>query len=218
LQNENLRNLLILFEYMPENPICFDSAEILPRQFYLQPTAEVARDLIGKIFVKQTHGQTLAAKITETEAYLSENDPASHSATGPTPRNKAMFGQPGTLYVYKIYGIHRCINFVCGLSGTGTAVLIRASEPMKGIDIMKRNRGTDDVMKLCKGPGNLAKAFGIDTDMNFARLDTEEICVLDSEKIPAGDIVNTPRIGITKATGLLLRFYLRGSKYISGKR
>ena len=141
----------------------------IPKNFFLQKTEVVARSLLGKVLVKKVRNNFLAAMISETEAYLSENDSASHSAAGLTKRNSAMFREGGILYVYKIYGVHHCINFVTEGDGIGAAVLIRSAIPILGINEMKINRKTDKLDNLCKGPGNLAKAFGFTLLDNFGQ-------------------------------------------------
>ncbi|MFP4528764.1 MAG: DNA-3-methyladenine glycosylase [Candidatus Kapaibacterium sp.] len=198
--------------------IIYNKSKILPQEFYLRPTPEVARNLIGKLIFRKFKNDLLIGKIIETEAYLAKGDPASHSAPGPTKRNEAMFGPGGTLYIYKIYGIHLCANIVCGAEGVGTAVLIRAVEPLAGIELMQRNRGVEDVRKLCTGPGNFAKAFALGLDMNGLRLDSEDVYILDNEEVADGDIRTGLRIGITKAADLPLRYWLAGNVFVSGKR
>jgi DNA-3-methyladenine glycosylase len=186
--------------------------------FFLLPTTDVAMKLLGKIFVKvEEDGQLLAGKIVETEAYLGKGDEASHSFPGLTERNRPMFEQGGILYVYKSYGIHHCINFVTEKAGIGAAVLIRAVEPLAGIDTMKFRRGVEDILRLCNGPGNTAKAFGFKKDDNFRSLTSDNLFILDVNSSGKDEILRTKRIGISRSTDLLLRFYLKNSKYISRK-
>src|SRR6476646_5851128 len=137
-----------------------------------------------------------ARRIGETEAYDRE-DPASHSHSGPTPRNASMFGPPGRAYVYRSYGIHWCLNFVCREAGHGAGVLIRALEPTHGLDTMRERRGLEDVKLLCSGPGRLGQALGITHDLNGSRLDRKPFKVLAPER--AVPILAGPRIGISKA-------------------
>ena len=152
--------------------------------------------------------------IVETEAY-DMADPASHSFSGPTPRNQAMFGPPGRVYVYRSYGIHWCLNFVCREEGHGAGVLIRAIEPTHGIDRMQARRGMDDVRLLCSGPGKIGQALAITHALNGHRLDREPFRVLAA---PTGTDVRTgPRIGISKAVDLPWRFGLAGSRFVSAK-
>ena len=168
----------------------------------------VAQELIGAVLLVDGVG----GRIVETEAYDRE-DPASHSYSGPTARNQAMFGPPGRAYVYRSYGIHWCLNFVCREAGHGAGVLIRAIEPLEGIDAMRERRGLDDVRLLCAGPGRIGQALGITHAMNGMRLDEKPFQVLAREG-PV-KIVMGPRIGISKAADVPWRFGLAGSKFLS---
>ena len=177
---------------------------------FLGDSASVARALIGATLLVDGVG----GRIVETEAYDRE-DPASHSFSGPTPRNQAMFGPPGRAYVYRSYGIHWCLNFVCREEGHGAGVLIRALEPVSGIDRMQARRGQDDLRLLCSGPGKIGQALGVTHELNGWRLDRQPFQLLASaqeEKVVAG-----PRIGISKATDLPWRFGLAGSRFVSTK-
>lgn len=156
--------------------------------------------------------------IVETEAYIPFGDESNHSARGKTDRNAAMHEQGGILYVYKIYGIHNCINVVTESEGVGSAVLIRAIEPIEGIDIMKKNRNTDKLTQLCKGPGNVAKAFGFTTKNNFDSLLSDNLFIFSEDNIQNMEIVEDTRIGISKAADLKLRFYYANNSYVSGKK
>lgn len=169
---------------------------------------EVARQLIGAVLLIDGVG----GRIVETEAYDRE-DPASHSHTGPTPRNAAMFGPPGRAYVYRSYGIHWCLNFVCREDGHGAGVLIRAMEPLAGIESMQQRRGVTDLRQLCTGPGKLGQALGISHGMNGHRLDASpfEVRACDNDV----EVVRGPRIGISKAVDLPWRFGLAGSRFWS---
>jgi DNA-3-methyladenine glycosylase len=169
---------------------------------------DVARELIGAVLLVDGVG----GRIVETEAY-DRADPASHSFGGPTPRTQAMFGPPGRAYVYRSYGIHWCLNFVCREDGHGAGVLIRAIEPLQGIAEMRERRGLDDVRLLCSGPGRVGQALGIEHAMNGHRLDRAPF------KVFARDadypIATGPRIGISKAMEVHWRFGLAGSAYLS---
>jgi DNA-3-methyladenine glycosylase len=168
----------------------------------------MARTLIGATLLIDGVG----GMIVETEAY-DRDDPASHSHAGPTDRNRAMFGPPGRAYVYRSYGIHWCLNFVCREEGHGAGVLIRALEPTHGLDRMRERRGLQDLRLLCAGPGRLGQALAVHHDYNGHRLDRPPFEVIRSK----GDvpIVCGPRIGISKAADVPWRFGLAGSRYLS---
>ncbi|MCW5715786.1 MAG: DNA-3-methyladenine glycosylase [Bauldia sp.] len=170
------------------------------------PTTVAAR-LIGATLLHGGVGGT----IVETEAY-DETDPASHSFVGPTRRNRAMFGPAGHLYVYRSYGIHWCLNVVCGPAGTGGAVLIRALEPRHGIAEMRARRGVDDMRLLCSGPGRLCAALGVTGALDGTPIGGAVSIVLSPDS-PA--IRTTPRIGITRGTHLDWRFVADGSPWLS---
>ena len=168
----------------------------------------VAQQLIGSRFLYRGIGGI----IVETEAY-DQADPASHSFCGPTDRNAVMFGPPGFIYVYRSYGIHWCFNFVCREENHGSAVLIRAIEPVEGIDIMRERRRLSDIRLLCSGPGRVSQALGITREENGLSLQSES-CFL-KPRTKSVDIIAGPRIGITKATETHWRFGLAGSPYLS---
>jgi len=183
-----------------------------PRPFPIDPSLpshEVARQLIGAVLLVDGVGGT----IVETEAYDHE-DPASHSFSGPTPRNAAMFGPAGHAYVYRSYGIHWCLNIVCREAGHGAGVLLRALEPLAGLDRMRQRRGMQDLRLLCAGPGRLGQALAITRDAhNGLPLDMPPFQLLEGR---AGlPVVCGPRIGISKAVDLLWRCGLAGSPFLS---
>jgi DNA-3-methyladenine glycosylase len=172
------------------------------------PSEQVARRLIGAIVTVDGVG----GRIVETEAYDPE-EPASHTFSGPTPRNTVMFGPPAHAYVYRSYGIHWCLNFVCREEGHGAGVLIRAIEPLTGLDAMRQRRGLEPPKLLCSGPGRLAQALGITHRNNgMSLLEAPFFIEVPEEEYP---LVTGPRIGITKAMDLPWRFGLAGSKFVS---
>lgn len=172
------------------------------------PSQEVARQLIGVVLLVDGVG----GRIVETEAY-DRDDPASHSFSGPSERNLAMFGPPGHAYVYRSYGIHWCLNFVCRDHGHGAGVLIRALEPLAGIDVMRERRALDDVRLLCSGPGKLCQALGVTRAHNALALDAPPFA-LSAPGDPVV-VVAGPRIGISKAMDVPWRFGLAGSRFVS---
>jgi DNA-3-methyladenine glycosylase len=185
--------------------------KLLPRSFYHRPPQVVARALLGKLITHHLGGERLTGRITEIEAYLGFDDPASHSFIGKTPRNAVLFGPPGFSYVYFIYGMHYCLNFSCERDGNPGGVLIRALEPVEGVETMAHLRGLATTAKptlLTSGPGRLCQALGI-TRANANGLDVtrrgSQLQVLDDGFRPAS-IAATPRIGISKAVDLPLRF------------
>lgn len=162
---------------------------------------------------REIDGRTLAGRIVEVEAYMGSDDPASHAFRGLTRRNKSMFGPPGHLYVYRSYGIHYCANVVTSEIGVATAVLLRALEPLEGLDVMEQLRGVSDSRLLCSGPGKLCQAFGISTDDDATDLRGEDIRILGPRH--AGQVVATTRIGINVAKDCPWRFVEAGSRYLS---
>lgn len=192
-----------------------DFRKHLHRDFFLDKTEQVAKKLIGKLLVRKVDGQYVAGIIVETEAYLFENDPACHASVGKTQRNTPMFGTGGTIYVYKIYGIHYCVNIVTETEGRGCAVLLRSAEPIYGIEVFELLRGKVPFSNLLKGPGNLAKAFNFKLEDNGLKVFTKDLFLQDYENISEDQIGVTARIGIQKGADLPLRFYLKGSNFIS---
>jgi DNA-3-methyladenine glycosylase len=180
----------------------------LKRSFFDRSVHEVAPDLIGATFLVDGVGGI----IVEVEAYH-HTDPAAHSFRGPTARNRVMFGPAGFSYVYRSYGIHWCVNFVCEEEGSASAVLIRALEPTHGISAMRRRRGLRDERTLCSGPGKLCEALGITFEHSELPLDRPPIVL--HARIGKVEIVTDIRIGITKAVDLPWRYGLKGSKFVS---
>jgi DNA-3-methyladenine glycosylase len=178
------------------------------KAFFSRSVHHVAPDLIGATLLIGGVG----GRIVEVEAYH-HTDPAAHSFNGQTPRNAVMFGPPGYAYVYRSYGIHWCLNFVCEPEGSASAVLIRAIEPLEGLAAMRRRRGLTDTRLLCSGPGRLAEAMGVTIAHNGLALDKLPFELYAREDEP--DITVGIRIGITKAADLPWRYGLRGSKFLS---
>lgn len=175
--------------------------------FWTRRPEDVARDLIGwELYVGGVGG-----RIVETEAYHHE-DPASHSYSGPTPRNRVMFGPPLHVYVYRSYGIHWCMNFVCGPEGEGAAVLIRAIEPTAGLEVMAERRGLSEPRALCSGPGKLCQALAITREHDGLSLERPPFELREGA---ARGVVAGPRIGITKAVEVPWRFGEAGSRFLS---
>jgi DNA-3-methyladenine glycosylase len=180
----------------------------LTRAFFSRSVLEVAPDLIGATLLVDGVG----GRLVEVEAYR-QTDPAAHSFNGPTPRNAVMFGPPGFVYVYRSYGIHWCLNFVCEPKGSASAVLIRAIEPTAGLSIMKRRRGTDDERLLCSGPGRVCEALGITHAQNGLALNAPPFKLIARDG--PGEVVAGPRIGLTKAVDKPWRYGLKGSRFLS---
>src|ERR1700759_4359920 len=180
----------------------------LKRAFFARSVHEVAPDLIGATLLVNGVGGI----IVELEAYH-PTDPAPHSFRGPTPRNMVMFGPPGFIYVYRSYGIHWCVNFVCEKEGSASAVLIRALQPTHGIPTMQRRRGLQDERSLCSGPGKLTEALAITHAQNGLALDAPPIALY--ARTGKVDVVTGLRIGITKAVELPWRYGLKDSKFVS---
>lgn len=187
-------------------------AEPLPRGFFDRPTLEVAPDLLNKVLV---HGER-SGRIVEVEAYLGTDDEASHSRNGPTPRTAPMFGPPGHLYVYLIYGVHHCANVVTEPAGVGAAVLIRALAPISGVDAMYGDRPTARRERdLCNGPGKLTRALGIDGGHDGLDLSAGPVFVVDDDLGVPDDIRRSPRIGITRSVDLPYRYTVAGDPNLS---
>ena len=188
--------------------------EALPAAFYDRPVLDVARDLVG---CELMHGPT-AGVIVETEAYH-ESEPACHAHIGVTNRTHVLFKAPGTAYVYRSYGIHALVNAVCEHEGVGAAVLIRALEPVEGIDLMRERRGLHALEQLCSGPGKLTQALGVGLGLNATDLVSGPMRI--GPRPPgweAPELLVGTRIGITKAPELPWRFCARGSRSVSRPR
>ncbi len=192
----------------------------LPRSFYEQDTREAAQKLLGQLVVRRLPtGETLSGIIVETEAYLTD-DPACHAYRGQTPRNSAMFGPPGHAYVYFTYGLHMMLNLVCAPQGVAEAVLVRALEPVEGVELMRQNRGgMAKTRQLTNGPGKLAQALAL-TRLSHNEADVTdpagELLVLPNDHAPFA-MVTTTRIGITQGVDLPWRYYVAGNAFVSRK-
>jgi DNA-3-methyladenine glycosylase len=180
----------------------------LKRSFFDRSVHEVAPDLIGATLLFNGIGGV----IVEVEAYH-HTEPAAHSYRGPTPRNLVMFGPPGFTYVYRSYGIHWCVNFVCERQGSASAVLIRALAPTRGLAAMRRRRGLEAERALCSGPGKLCEALGITVAHSGLPLDRAPFAL--HARVGEADVASGVRIGITKAAELPWRYGLKGSRYLS---
>jgi DNA-3-methyladenine glycosylase len=197
----------------------------LPKSFYARDALDVARDLIGCLFVKVTRRGPIGVRLVETEAYRGSVDPGSHGYRGMTPRTTVMFGPPGRLYVYFTYGMHWCANVVTGDDGVCQAVLLRAGRPELGVETMFRNRpGIVSDRLLAAGPARLTKAMGIDKRQNGASLlrGGDFYCTVDevTEEFQAGKIAQTVRVGISEGHGedIPWRFVVPGDPYASRRR
>lgn len=196
-------------------------SQILTRIFYIRPLLTVAKDLLGKVLIKKDGSLVLAARIIEVEAYDGKIDKAAHTYIGKTKRNEIMFNEGGYLYVYFTYGAHFCCNVVTGKQNHGTAVLIRAVEPLRGINKMIENRfGRDlksekEIYNLTSGPGKVCKALGINKEHYGYDLTNSNIFIIDQPKLKKNMIGISKRIGITKSAGLPWRFFEIGNPYLS---
>lgn len=191
----------------------------LPRSFFARPAPVVAPELLGRVFVRVLpDGTRLSARLVEVEAY-GPDDPASHAFRGPTPRNAVMFGPPGRLYVYFTYGQHFCANVVTGRDGEGSAVLLRAAEPLEGFGAMAAHRGTDVPRLLCAGPGRLTQAFAIGRPENGVDLVRDRrIQLRAGDRVPPPRIARTTRVGLRVGVDLVWRYVERGNAFVSPGR
>ncbi len=187
----------------------------LPLEFYQRDTLELVPKILGKILVRKIRGQVLAGRIVEIEAYVG-SDPASHAARGMTERNKVMYEDGGVAYVYFTYGMHFCFNIVTGKRGFPEAFLVRALEPVCGIEEMKKGRGTDVIRNLTNGPAKLCQAMDIDRKLNGVRLNGDRLFIADDGfTVPKEEIESSTRIGIRVGTELEWRFFLKGNEFVS---
>jgi DNA-3-methyladenine glycosylase len=193
------------------------SYEVVERSAMPVESVDLARALIGKILVRATTDGVLSGRIVETEAYP-VGDPAGHAYRGKTPRNQSLFLGPGHAYVYRAYGIHDMLNVSSEAAGVGAGVLIRAVEPLDGVNAMRRNRRVEALRDLARGPGRLAAAFAIDSRLDGVDLYRRGALWISGDCQEIGDIGVSARIGLTKAAESRLRFYLRGNRYVSGPK
>lgn len=192
---------------------------VLPPTFYSASTVTVARRLLGTCLIHESDEGLCAGRIVETEAYL-RDDPACHASRGQTTRNAVMFGPPGHVYVYLIYGMYNCFNVVTAAEGIGEAVLVRALEPLAGIELMRQRRGRSELKELCSGPGKLVQAMGVTRSHNGAALTHGALTLHAAERfggIPRFEISVSQRIGINVGVELPLRFCVKGSTFLSKK-
>ncbi|HEX2608891.1 MAG TPA: DNA-3-methyladenine glycosylase [Flavisolibacter sp.] len=195
----------------------------LPLSFYLRSdVVKIARELLGKVLVTQFEGERTSGRIVETEAYAGELDRASHASKGRTARTDVLFKAGGTAYVYLCYGIHQMFNIVTNVDGVPHAILIRAVDPMEGVELMmaRRNKKKFDET-LTRGPGSVGQAFGFHTSQSGLSLQGDELYIADDGfKLPKSDIIASPRIGVDYAgehAAWDYRFYVKGNRFVSGK-
>jgi len=194
---------------------------VLPREFYLDPPDVVARKLLGKVLIRKYEGERLTGRIVEVEAYFGLDDPAAHTFVGKTPRNAVLFGPPGFAYVYFIYGMHFCLNFSCEPDGQPGGVLLRALEPLAGLETMARLRGLApdaNPRLLTSGPGRLCQALGItrETHNGIDVTSRRSGLHVEDDGFAPGDVLALPRVGIRKAAERPLRFVIAGNRFVSG--
>lgn len=201
---------------MKQTCTTYPKADLRPldRSFYVLPTLTVAKELLGKRLVRCIDGHILTGRIVECEAYIGEDDPACHARFGPTDRNKVMYGQGGFSYVYFIYGMYNMFNIVTEAEGFPAAVLVRALEPLDGIDTMRKLRGTDRMSELTNGPGKLCQAFGLDTSHSCLDLTRNVLYVADGDMSEIKTVASS-RIGIKDGTDRKWRFYTDGCSFVS---
>lgn len=194
----------------------------LPKKFYTRDLHKIAEELLGKFFVRRIDGKILAGKIIEVEAYDGSVDEAAHTFRGKTKRNEVMFNEGGLLYVYFTYGMHFCCNVVTGKGNEGKAILMRAFEPVYGIEQMAFNRfdkkkiSDKELINLTNGPAKICEAFQISRKENGTDLTGDDIFICDAPKIHKSKIEKSARIGIKKSVDLLWRYYIKDNPFISG--
>ena len=188
----------------------------LPLEFFARDAATVARDLLGRLLVSEVDGVRCGVRLVEVEAYTGPRDPASHAAGWRrSARNEAMYGPPGCAYVYFTYGMHWCFNVVTGREGYPSAVLVRAGEPVLGIEVMRGRRRAVADRLLASGPARLTAALGITRALDGRRLDTPPLWIAAGSPLSRSAAARSARVGISKAKDRLLRFYEKGSPWVS---
>ena len=203
---------------MPGSLASSASSIPLPRSFYERHTVRVAKGLLGKVLVRRLGATELRGLIVEAEAYRGQDDPASHAYVGRTERNQVMFGQPGHAYVYFTYGMHYCLNVTTEPIGQAGAVLIRAAQPVKGIEAMRKKRGSDRIRDLTNGPAKLTEAFAVTTALNGHDLTTvSRLFIAENDKLEPFRIESTSRIGIRAGLDKPWRFFIKGNPFVSKK-
>ncbi len=189
----------------------------LPVTFFHRPADEVARALLGTVVVSRVRGVITSGRIVETEAYLGAGDPAAHAyQCRRHAGNHSLYADPGTWYVYLSYGVHWCANLVCSGPNEGSAVLLRAIEPLRGLATMRRRRGNRPDRELAAGPGRLSQALGIRRSLDGRMVSSANVVVTAGTLVAEAQVVATPRVGITKAADWPLRYVIAGSPWVSG--
>lgn len=188
------------------------------RSFYARDPVTLARDLLGRILFYDTGDGLLAGRIVETEAYTGASDPASHAYRGKTSRNAVMFGKAGFAYVYFSYGMHYCLNVTAEKPGVAGAVLLRAAEPLAGMETMRAHGDRGPEVRLLSGPGKIGRAFGLSLADNGRDLTRGPLGIAAGTPVGEADVVATKRVGISRAVDAPYRFYVRGSRSVSGPR
>ena len=185
----------------------------LPRSFYSRDSAQVARDLLGRVLIHESPEGSTSGIIVEAEAYYGEDDPASHAYRGMTKRNRVMYGEPGHAYVFLLYGVNHLLNVVTMPRGIPGAVLLRALQPLEGLELMMRRRGVSDPLLLASGPGRLSKAMGIDLSHNGVDMTRPPLYISRMRILGDFEVEVTPRIGVRDRRPL--RFYVKDNPYVS---
>lgn len=190
----------------------------LGRDFYARPHTAVAEELLGKVLWHSTPEGVAAVRIVETEAYGGADDPGSHGYKGKNRRNATMFGPPGHAYVYFTYGMHHCLNVVTGEDGECSAVLIRAGEPLMGLELMRAGRGVEDVYNLASGPGKLTEALGIDLSIDGIDLCSGPIGISEDRGSGPVSVHASSRVGLSRDGGNPWRYCIEGNRFVSKPR